>query len=69
MKYILSLLCLAGCSTVPMVIDDTTRPSIMETVITHGIDHPSYYWVLWYVPILVWVLGHAYLTFIKKDKK
>jgi cytochrome c-type biogenesis protein CcmH/NrfF len=41
----------------------------METVITHGIDKPSYYWVLWYVPVLVVVLGWSYVTFIKKGTK
>lgn len=69
MKYILSLLCLVGCSTVPVLVPDASRPSVMETVITHGVDNPSYLWILWYIPVLVIVLGWSYVTFIKKGTK
>ena len=69
MKYILSLLCLVGCSTVPVLVPDTSRPSVMEMVITHGIDNQSHLWIFWYVPVLIIVLGWSYVTFIKKGTK
>ena len=69
MKYILSLLCLVGCSTVPILVPDASRPSVMEMVITHGIDNQSHLWIFWYVPVLIIVLGWSYVTFIKKGTK
>lgn len=70
MKYLLPLLFLIGCSTVPVVISDTTRPSVMEETIKHGMVNsvdPSYLWVLWYIPIVVVVLSWAWKTFFRKS--
>lgn len=70
MKYLLPLLFLIGCSTIPVVVSDTTRPSVMEETIKHGMVNsvdPSYLWVLWYIPIVVVVLSWAWKTFFRKS--
>jgi len=71
MKYLLPLLFLIGCSTVPVVVSDTTRPSVMEETIKHGMVNSvdsSYLWVLWYVPIVVVILSWAWKTFFRKER-
>lgn len=72
MKFLLlSLLC--GCHvTQPKVLPDITRPSVMEETIKHSMSvqgDPSYFWVLWYIPILAVILSWTWKTFFSKDKK
>jgi cytochrome bd-type quinol oxidase subunit 2 len=71
MKYLSLVLLATGCSTIPVVVADTTRPSVMEETIKNGMVNsvdPSYLWVLWYIPIVVVVLSWAWKTFFSKEK-
>ncbi len=73
MKYYFLLLgLLVGCHvTRPVVLPDTTRPSVMEETIKHNMElgsSTSYFWVLWYVPIAVVVLSWTWKTFYTKGK-
>lgn len=68
MKYLLFLF-LVGCSTVPVVVADITRPSVMEETIKHNMNtlgEISYLWVLWYIPIVVVVVSWTWKTFFRK---
>lgn len=68
MKYLMFLMFM-GCSSVPLVLPDTTRPSIMEESIKHNLNtsgESGYLWVLWYIPIVVVVLSWAWKTFFRK---
>ena len=69
MKYLLLILMLSGCTTVPCVIPDVSRPSVMEESIKHNLSasgEPSYLWILWYIPILVVALSWTWKTFLRK---
>lgn len=66
--YLVTLL-LCSCTTVPAVLPDNSRPSIMEESIKHNLQasgEPSYMWILWYIPILAVVLSWTWKTFIRK---
>jgi len=70
MKYLLFLF-LGACSTVPQVIPDVSRPSVMEESIKHNLStsgESSFLWILWYIPILVIALSWTWKTFLRKDK-
>jgi hypothetical protein len=67
MKYLI-LLFLSACTTVPQVIPDVSRPSVMEESIKHNLStsgEPSYLWLLWYIPLLVLSLSWTWKAFLK----
>lgn len=70
MKYLLFLL-LLGCSTTPVIVPDTAKPSVAAIILeanTKTGGDPSYMWVLWYIPICLIVLIWTWSYFIKKPK-
>jgi len=71
MKYILTFVLLVGCSTMPVIIPDLSRPSVMEDSIKHAESlgfQSSYLWILWYVPIVLVIGAWGYRKFIKGVK-
>ena len=72
MKYYLLLLgFLVGCSTTPVIIGDTTKPSVIAKTLEHAItnnESTKYFWVLLYIPVCTLVLVWAWSYFIKGKK-
>lgn len=69
MKYFL-LVFLFACSTSPIIVEDISKPSIAGRLLENTAinnDH-SYFWILWYVPICLFVLVWVWSYFIKKQK-
>ena len=65
--YLLLTLFVVGCSASPAVIPDISKPSLIAEILRKNTAQPSYFWILWYLPVLVVVLCWSYNYFIRKD--
>lgn len=65
------LLCLAGCSSNPVIVPDTTSDNVVmmelkDRIAEPGAYSPSYGWLFWYAPLATLLLLWGYRHFIKK---
>lgn len=71
--YTLCLLCLAACNTAPIIVPDTTSDSPVMLKLKHDILSGdkivgNWGWMLWYLPVLLLVLGWGWKEFFGRKR-
>ena len=68
---LMSFVTLVGCNVVPRIISDKTPDTVVmmkikDQIASGDVVPTGWAWILWYVPVLIFVVGWAWKEFILK---
>jgi len=71
LTILMVFLCLAGCSSDPVIIPDITSDNVVmmelkDRIADPGVHSPSYGWLFWYAPLATLLILWGYRHLVKK---